>query len=141
LQAKGTDVWWDLDAITLGAPLDESLRSAVGGARYLLLIATAAAGKSDYVRLEIEAAIRHGLRVVPILAERRMPEEFQPLVASAPAAFDPIVAATESERTGAAGSVLARLERTPSEQVEWIQSQTLYRSLRDLLGRARASHA
>ena len=65
LEAKGADVWWDLNAITLGTPLDQSLRSAVSGSRYLLLIATPAAGKSEYVRLEIETAVRNGLCIVP----------------------------------------------------------------------------
>jgi hypothetical protein len=58
LEAKGADVWWDLNAITLGAALDETLRTAAHSASCLFLIATPAADRSAYVRLEVETAIR-----------------------------------------------------------------------------------
>ncbi|HYK02225.1 MAG TPA: toll/interleukin-1 receptor domain-containing protein [Thermoanaerobaculia bacterium] len=139
LEAKGADVWWDLNAITLGTPLDGSLRHAVGDARFILLVATPAANKSPYVRLEVETAIREGLRVVPITPDGRIPGGLQALLDSAPDSIEPVISTVDSD--AAATSILARLERSPSEQLRWIQSQAPYQNLRQHIARARASLA
>jgi hypothetical protein len=141
LEAKGADVWWDLNSITLGTPLGGSLRSAVGDARFLLLVATPAADKSPYVRLEVETAIRQELRVVPISLDGQVPAGLQSLLDSAPDTIEPIISAIDSERASAPTSVLARLERSPSEQLRWFQSQAPYQNLRKHLAQARASLA
>jgi hypothetical protein len=141
LEGKGADVWWDLNAITLGTPLDQSLRSAVSGSRYLLLIATPAAGKSEYVRLEIETAVRNGLRIVPVVPDGQAPVAIQSLLDSAPGTTEPVTGATDSARAGIAMSILSRLERSPVEQLEWLQGQTTYEDFRQQLARVRASHA
>jgi len=137
LEAKGADVWWDLDAITLGAPLDEALRTAVQSASCLFLIATPAAERSAYVRLEIETAARMGLRIVPIAPESRLPAGFESLRAAGTAAFEPLIPAAETERAAALASALALLQRTPKEQLEWLQQQVSFQSLRGHLSRAR----
>jgi hypothetical protein len=139
LEAKGADVWWDLNSITLGTPLGGSLRSAVGDARFLLLVATPAADKSPYVRLEVETAIREGLRVIPISLDGRIPAGLQSLLDSAPDTLEPTISANDSERAGLAASVLARLERSPSEQLGWLQSQPAYANLLKYLAEARAN--
>ena len=141
LEAKGADVWWDLNSMTLGAPLDGSLRTAVGDARFLLLIASPAADKSPYVRLEVETAIRRGVRVVPIRPDGRIPAGLQSLLDSAPDSIEPIISAIDSERVNAPKLALARLERSPSEQLRWLQSQAPYQNLRKHLAQARASLA
>ncbi len=141
LEGKGADVWWDLNAITLGTPLDQSLRSAVSGSRYLLLIATPAAGKSEYVRLEIETAIRHGLRIVPVVPDGQIPAVLQSMLDSAPGTTEPVSCATDSARAGIAAPILSRLERSPLEQLEWLKAQTTYQDFRQQLARVRASHA
>jgi len=139
LEAKGADVWWDLNSITLGTPLDGSLRSAVGDAGLLLLVATPAADKSPYVHLEVETAIRQGLCVVPISLDGQVPEGLQSLLDSAPGSIEPIISAIDSERLNVATSVLAQLECSPSEQLRWLQSQALYQDLRTRLAQIRAS--
>jgi hypothetical protein len=55
--------------------------------------------------------------------------------------IEPIISAIDSERASAPTSVLARLERSPSEQLRWLQSQALYQNLRKHLAQARASLA
>jgi len=124
LEAKGADVWWDLNAITLGAPLGGSLRDAVGDARFMFLVATPAADESQYVRMEVETALRRGLRVVPISPDGQIPAGLQSLLDSAPDLVEPIISATHSERAGVPALALARLERSPSEQLRWLESQT-----------------
>jgi hypothetical protein len=141
LEAKGADVWWDLNSLTLGSPLDGSLRSAVGDARFLLVVATQAADKSPYVRLEVETAIRQGLRVVPIGPDGQVPAGLRSLLDSAPDSIEPIISAIDSERASAPKLALARLERPPSEQLRWLQSQAPYQNLRTHLAQARASLA
>jgi hypothetical protein len=138
LEAKGADVWWDLNAITLGTPLDQSLRSAVAGARYLLLIATSSASKSDYVSLEIETATRHGLRVVPIVPEGQIPATLRSLLESASGTTEPIISRSDAERAKLPNSILARLERSPSEQLQWLQVQAQYQTLCKHLAQTRA---
>jgi hypothetical protein len=133
LEAKGADIWWDLNAITLGTPLDESLRSAVGSARYLLLIATPAAASSSYVRLEIETAIRQGVRIIPIVPDGQLPTTFQTLLDSGRGSTEGLISGSDSP------SVLACLARTSSEQLEWLRAQPLYASLRQDLAQMRAS--
>jgi TIR domain len=139
LEAKGADVWWDLNAITLGTPLDESLRSAVGDARFLFLIATPAADQSLYVRLEVETAIRQGLHIVPIAPEGRLPTGLQTLLASAPGSFEPFISALDADRATALASALARLQRTSDERLRWLQSQGSYKSLHTHLTQTRAA--
>jgi hypothetical protein len=109
LEAKGADVWWDLNAITLGAPLDDSLRSAVADATVLFLVDTPAAAASAYVRLEVEAAQRRGLRVV------RITDHAAPALDAA----------------------LAELQRTPQEELQWLQSLPVHQELCRHLGAAR----
>jgi hypothetical protein len=141
LEGKGADVWWDLNAITLGTPFDQSLRSAVSGSRHLLLIATPAAGKSEYVRLEIETAIRHGLRIVPVVPDGQVPAALRSLLDSAVGGTEAVTGATDSARAGIAMAILSRLERTPLEQLEWLQGQTSYQNFREQLARVRGSQA
>lgn len=138
LEAKGADVWWDLNAITLGAPLDETLRTAVHSASCLFLIATPAADRSAYVRLEVETAVRQGLRIVPILPDGRMPAGLDALRASAPSGFEPPISSPDAERTTALAAALARLQRTPREQLDWLRSQATFQSLRGHLAKGRA---
>ncbi len=139
LEGKGADVWWDLNSITLGAPLDSSLRSAVADARFLFLVATPAADQSAYVRLEVETALRQGLRVIPMCFEGRVPAGLQSLLDSAPGSIEPAIPATDSDHASALGSALARLERSPSEQLSWLQSRAEYQNLRQNLAHARAN--
>jgi TIR domain len=141
LEGKGADVWWDLNAITLGTPLDQSLRSAVSGSRYLLLIATPAAGKSEYVRLEIETAVRNGLRIVPVVPDGQIPVALQSLLDSAGGTTEPVTWATDSAGARIAASILSRLERSALEQLEWLQGQTTYQNFRQQLARVRSSLA
>lgn len=138
LEAKGADVWWDLNAITLGAPLDETLRTAVQSASCLFLIATPAAGRSAYVRLEVETALRQGLRIVPISPDGRMPAGLDALRASAPSGFEPPIGSPDAERATALAAALARLQRTPREQLDWLRSLATFQSLRGHLTRGRA---
>lgn len=137
LEAKGADVWWDLHAITLGTPLDESLRSAVADARHLFLVATRAADQSSYVRLEIETAIRQGLRIVPIAPDGRLPAGLESLMASAPSSFESTISAPDSDRAIGFPLALARLQRTSAEQLGWLQSQAPYENLCAHLAQAR----
>jgi nucleotide-binding universal stress UspA family protein len=137
LEAKGADVWLDLNAITLGKPLDASLRAAVADTGFLFLVATDAADQSSYVRLEAATAIERGLRIVPVVRGAGMPAGFEALIASKPAAFDPVIDA--SAGMDAFASALARLRRTPEEQVRWLTSQPLYAQLRDRVARARGA--
>ena len=141
LEAKGADVWWDLNSITLGTPLSAALRSAVGESRYLLLIATPSAAQSAYVRLEVETAISQQLRIVPICLNGQVPPELQSLLSSAPELVEPMISALEPERASALDSALRRLERSPAEQLRWIQLQAPYQNLRNNLARARANMA
>jgi hypothetical protein len=141
LEAKGADVWWDLNSMALGMPLDGSLRAAVGDARFLLLIATPGADKSPYVRLEVDTAIRRGLRVVPISLDGRVPAGLQSVFDSVPDSIEPIISAIDSERAGAPASALARLARSPADQLRWLQSQAPYQRLVKHLAQARASLA
>jgi hypothetical protein len=140
LEAKGADVWWDLHAITLGAPLDDSLRSAVADATVLFLVATPTTDRSAYVRVEVETAIRNGLRIVAIAPDGRLPPALQTLQASAHGAFDkPIVLGADT--APAFDAALARLQRTPEEQLRWLQSQAMYRDLHRDLAAAREEAA
>lgn len=141
LEAQGADIWWDLNSITLGTPLDGALRSAVRDARYLLLIATLAADKSAYVRLEVETAIRNGLRVVPIVLTGQMPAGLEALLEKVRDSSEPIISATDSERRGAMESAFARLVRSPSEQLHWLQSQASYQNLCKNLAEARGARS
>jgi TIR domain len=138
LEAKGADVWFDLNSITLGSPLDGSLRSAVADAQYLTLVATPAAAKSDYVRLEVEAAVRHGLRIVPIVFAGQLPEGFRPWLPSA--ALEPAIS-SDSGSDALGKAVLARLDCSPFEQLRWLQSQRPYDMLRKYLAQARSNRA
>lgn len=137
LEAKGADVWWDLHAITLGAPLDDALRLAVQHANCLFLIATPAADRSAYVRLEVETAIRQGLRIVPVAPDGRLPPGCAALRASNAVAFEPLIPAADADRAAALAAALARLQRTPPEQLAWLQAQVSFRSLRAHLSRVR----
>jgi TIR domain-containing protein len=109
LEAKGTDVWWDLNALTLGTNLDDSLKAAVETAKVLFVIRSPASDQSQYVRFEVETAIQNGLRVVPIAADD----------------------------TGAFDQALAQLQRTPDEQLAWLRSQPQYANLRNYLTQLR----
>jgi TIR domain len=137
LEAKGADVWLDLNVITLGAPLDETLRTAVQSANCLFLIATPAADRSPYVRLEVEAALRQGLRIVPILPHEGLPSGFDALRASTPSGFERPIAAADTERVTTLAAALARLQRTPREQLEWLRSLPTFQSLGGHVARAR----
>ena len=141
LEAQGADVWWDLHAITLGAPLDAELGAAVQAASCLYLIATPAAARSAYVRLEVETAARRGLRIVPIAPEGRMPDGFEAMSAAGVAAFEPLVPAGPSERAAAFDAALAMLQRTPAEQLAWLRRQIPFQGVRGHLARARAALA
>ena len=137
LETKGADVWWDLHAITLGTPLDKSLRAAVADARSLLLVATPAADRSSYVRMEVETAIQQGLHIISIVPEGRLPPGITSLQASAPSSFGSPVSVPDSDRANAFTLALARLQRTPDEQLHWLQSQASYRGLCNHLTQAR----
>jgi hypothetical protein len=128
LERRGADVWFDLHAIQMGTPLDQSLRSAVADARFLLLVATPAADRSSYVRLEIETAIQQGLRIIPISPEDVLPPTIASLQASAPGSFEPPILALDSDRQNVFAFVLARLQRAPQDQLSWLRSQPSYRS-------------
>ncbi len=138
VEAKGADVWWDLNALTLGSALDDSLRAAVSGSRYLLLVATPAAARSDYVRFELDAALRHGLRVVAICPDGEVPSELRVVLGAAPASVDPVVTGGGRDRTQVAADVLARLARAPEQRLEWLCSQPVYQDLRRRLANGRA---
>jgi hypothetical protein len=112
----------------MGTPLDESLRSAVAEARFLFLVATPAADRSSYVRLEIETAIQQGLRIIPISPEDVLPPTIASLQASAPGSFEPPILALDSDRQNVFAFVLARLQRAPQDQLSWLRSQPSYRS-------------
>lgn len=137
LESKGADVWFDVNAITLGTPLDDSLRSAVADARFLFLVATPAADHSSYVRLEIETAIQNGLHIVPITPDGRLPPGIASLQASAPGSFGDLIPAPDADRANAFPLALARLQRTPEDQLRWLQAQPLYASLSNRLTQAR----
>ena len=139
LEAKGADVWWDLNSIALGMPLDGSLRAAVGDAGFLFVIATPAADQSPYVRMEVETAIRRGLRVVPIGLDAPVPAGLRAMFDAAPDSIEPIISAIGPDRAIAPAVALARLTRPPAEQLRWLKSQPLYGTLVDQLVQARAS--
>ena len=65
--------------------------------------------------LEVDTAIRQGLRVVPISPDGQVPAGLQSLLDFAPDSIEPIISAIDSERASAPTSALARLERSPSE--------------------------
>jgi len=68
IEAKNVaDVWWDMNSITMGSVLDQTLRRAVEGAERVLLLVSAASVDSRYVRIELDCALGAGLEVVPIL--------------------------------------------------------------------------
>lgn len=92
-------VFKDVDSIQLGADFVEEINAAVGSCAALLavignhwLTATGDDGQrrlddpADFVRLEIEAALRRGVRVIPVLVEQaRMPQ-----AAELPASLEPL---------------------------------------------------
>jgi hypothetical protein len=133
LEAKGADVWFDVDSLSPGAPLDESLRAGVSDARFLLLLATEAASRSEYVHTELNTAIDRGLKIVPVLQGEGLPEGFISVRAAVPDVFEsPIRVGGPEDRRGFA-AVLSRLDRTPEQQARWIQSRPLYSQLRQRL--------
>lgn len=138
VEAQGADVWWDMNALTLGSALDGSLRTAVSGSRYLLLVATPAAARSSYVRFEVEAALGYGLRVVAICPDGDVPSELRAVLDAAPASVEPVVTGAGRDRTQVAADVLARLAREPEQQLEWLCSQPVYQDLRQRLANGRA---
>jgi hypothetical protein len=110
LEAKGADVWWDLNSLRLGAPLGDALSTGVEDADVLFLIATPAANQSAYVRFELEQAARRGLRTVPVRTD---------------------------DREAAFAAALSELRRTPAEQLRWLQSRPSYSDMRARLDGAR----
>ena len=137
LEAKGADVWFDVDSLSPGAPLDESLRAGVSDARFLVLLATDAASRSEYVHTELHTAIDRGLKIVPVLQGEGLPEGFTSVRAAAPDAFEsPIRVGGPDDGKGFA-AVLSRLDRTPEQQARWIQSRPLYSQLRQRLESSR----
>jgi hypothetical protein len=136
LEAKGADVWWDLGSLVLGVPLEGGLRSAVGGAAVVFVIASRAAAQSEYVRMELEAAIAQGVSIVPIAPDGSLPDGIASLLASA--TVGPVISALETERAAVPALALRCLERSPAEQLHHLTTDKLYQSLSDRLARQRA---
>ena len=139
LEAKGADVWWDLDAMTLGTPLDASLSRGVEEAKILFLIATPAADASTYVQFEVESALRQGLRIVPITPEGRLPAGLRSKLASIPGSVESLISASDADRLPAFTAALDHLQRAPDERLRWLQSRALYKSLLTHVMKVRAS--
>jgi len=137
LEAKGADVWWDLNSITLGTPLRGALNAAVGSSTLLFVVASPAADESPYVRLELEAAIEYGHRIVPIALGNGLPEAIRTLLARSPDSVAQTLCRAEFEPSELFHAALAKLERSPAEQVGWLESRPLYRELHEQLAQAR----
>lgn len=136
LEAKGADVWWDINALTLGTGLDATLGARAGGASLLFLLATEAAAMSSYVQLEVQAALREGLDVVCLCSEGRLPPGVAQWLAPAGARASSID--VSDDRASAFSAALSRLERDARAQLDWLESRAPYRNL---LGHLRAARA
>jgi hypothetical protein len=133
LEAKGADVWFDLNALTLGSTLDESLSGGIGDAHILFVIATPAGEASSYVRFEVETAVARGLRIVALAPNRKLPPRLRSLMA----ASDVVVLNSNGDADAVFETALAELRRDPEEQLRWLQSQPLYGTLREHLSKQR----
>lgn len=69
LTAHGVDVWIDERELRFGARLTKSLCEQIERADVLLVVASEAAAASDWVPLELSAALDSGTAVVPFLIE------------------------------------------------------------------------
>ena len=87
----------------------------------------------------LQTALRQGLRVVPISPDGRMPASLDALRASAPSGFEPPIGSPDAERAAVLAAALARLQRTPREQLDWLRSLAAFQNLRGHLNREHAS--
>jgi hypothetical protein len=68
-RAYGLQVWLDERELRTGAALDESLQTHIAGAHTVLVLASAAAATSQWVRREVAFAKQMGRPLVPIFME------------------------------------------------------------------------
>jgi hypothetical protein len=76
LTAHGVDVWLDEADLPIGSPLTASVREHIATADLLLVLASTASAKADWVAREIAFASEHGKAVVPIFVD---PVEHEPV--------------------------------------------------------------
>jgi TIR domain len=80
LRAGGVSTWQDTTDIQAGenwrSAIEESLRQTA----VLLYVASANAAQSKWMTVEVEAVVRHGTRVIPLILDDRGEKELPPLL-------------------------------------------------------------
>ncbi len=74
LKRLGYDVWMDRQSIPGGARWAAEIEKAVQECSAFTVLITPSALNSEWVNREIDAAVRHGKRIVPMLLEGEPPE-------------------------------------------------------------------
>jgi hypothetical protein len=74
LKAHGFNVWLDEKELLIGDPLPQKVSEAIDRARAVIIVVSAASGKSKWLRFELNKAtqrmITGGCRVLPVLIQR-----------------------------------------------------------------------
>lgn len=97
LEARGWSVWWDRE-IPLGRSYDEVIEQALAGARCMLVLWSAAAAASEWVRSEASEGKRRGILVPVFLEEVDAPLAFRLLNGARLEHWQPEQANAEFER-------------------------------------------
>jgi hypothetical protein len=123
VEAKNVaDIWWDMNSITMGSVLDQTLRGAVEGAECVLLLVSPSSITSRYVRIELDCAIGAGLPVVPILTGTE-PEDGVAAAFGRPdaaAMFQTALRIDPGDEEGSFRMVAAVLARDAGATVQWL---------------------
>lgn len=117
------DIWWDMNSITMGSVLDQTLRGAVEGAECVLLLVSPSSIASRYVCIELDCAIGAGLSVVPILVGTE-PEGGVAAAFGRPEAaamFRTALRIDPGDEEGSFRMVAAVLARDADATVEWLK--------------------
>lgn len=78
LHATGVEVWFDRDQLRPGDNWRSAIERAISDADTLILLASGDVG--DRIHSELQAALRHGVRVVPVITRGNLlPEELRDL--------------------------------------------------------------
>lgn len=117
------DLWWDIDSISLGEDLSETLIAAISRSDCFIVLMSNTAAESAYVCLELKQAIACNREIIPIVLEERIPGTFVDILNAAPKTVDiktPIYL-SQMEPDTLVTKVLPVLERNNVDRINWIK--------------------
>jgi hypothetical protein len=81
LRAGGAEIWLDTNEIAAGENWQKAIEDSLRHSSALLYVASVRSGRSEWMKMEVQAVLGHGTRVIPLILDDEGERELPPYLA------------------------------------------------------------